>query len=46
MPNGTSLNQSNLAQYQSSTRLVGTVLSTNYYPFTVSYGRYDMAEIV
>ena len=45
MPNGTSLNQSNLAQYQSSTRLVGTVL-TNYYPFTVSYGRYDMAEIV
>ena len=43
MPNGTSLNQSNitLVEYQSS-----KVFSTVCYHITVSYGRYDTAEII
>ena len=39
MPNGTSLNQSNILEYQYS-----TVFSTAYYHLTVSYGCYDRAK--
>ena len=41
MPNGTSLNQSNILEYQYS-----TVFTTAYYHLTVSYGCYDRAEIL